>query len=123
MDQIFALQQIYEKLWEYAKQFNACFVGLENAYARIPKNQLWAVLLQYGIGGRLLTAIKSLHMHSKVCVRVNNATTKPLRIAQVWDYGKAALFHLFRSLVIIQTTAASAIAKTTTVSKNVISAA
>ena len=26
MDQIFALQQIFEKSWEYAKEFNACFV-------------------------------------------------------------------------------------------------
>ena len=29
MDQIFALQQTLEKSWEYAKEVNACFVGLE----------------------------------------------------------------------------------------------
>ena len=37
------------------------------------------MLLQYDIGGQLLTAIKSLYMHSEVCVRVNSATTKPFR--------------------------------------------
>ena len=44
------------------------------------KLKLWAVLLQYDIGGQLLSAIKSLYMHSEVCVRVNSATTKPFRI-------------------------------------------
>ena len=61
MDQIFALQQIFEKSWEYAKEVNACFVDLEKAYDRIPRDKLWAVLLQYGIDGQLLTAIKSLY--------------------------------------------------------------
>ena len=49
MDQIFALQQIFEKL-EYAEKVNACFVDLEKAYDRIPRDKLWAMLLQYGIG-------------------------------------------------------------------------
>ena len=31
MDQIFALQQIFEKSWEYAKEVNACFVDLEKS--------------------------------------------------------------------------------------------
>ena len=39
------------------------------------------MLLQYGIDGQLLTAIKSLYMYSEVCVRVNNATTKPFRVS------------------------------------------
>ena len=77
MDQIFVLQQIFEKSWEYANEVNACFVDLEKAYDRIPRDKLWAVLLQYGIDGQLLTAIKSLYMHSEVCDRVNCATTKP----------------------------------------------
>ena len=53
MDQIFALQQIFEKSWEYAKEFNACFADREKAYDCIPRDKLWAVLLQYGIGDQL----------------------------------------------------------------------
>ena len=45
MDQIFALQQIFEKSWEYAKEVNACLVNLEIAYNRISRDKLWAVLL------------------------------------------------------------------------------
>ena len=81
MDQIFALQQIFEKSWEYAEKVNACFVDLEKAYDRIPRDKLWAVLLQYGIDGQLLTAMKLLYLHFEVCVRVNSATTKPFRVS------------------------------------------
>ena len=93
MDQIFALQQIFEKSWEYAKEIDACFVDLEKAYDRIPRDKLWAVLLQYGIDGQLLNAIKSLYMQSEVCVRVNSATTKPFRVSVcgTTDYGTARL--------------------------------
>ena len=58
-----------------------CFVDLEKAHDRIPRDKLWGVLLQYGIDGQLLNAIKSLYMHSEVCVRVNSATTKPFRVS------------------------------------------
>ena len=40
MDQIFALQQILEKSREYAKEVNACFVDLEKAYDRFPRDKL-----------------------------------------------------------------------------------
>ena len=52
MDQIFALQQIFEKSWEYAKEVNACFVDREKAYDRITRDKLLAVLLQYGSDGQ-----------------------------------------------------------------------
>ena len=81
MEQIFALQQIFEKSWEYAKEVNARFVDLVKAYDRILRDKLWAVLLQYGIDGQLLTAIKSLYMQFEVCVRVNSATTKSFRVS------------------------------------------
>ena len=81
IDQMFALQEIFEKSWEFAKEVNACFVDLEKAYDHISRDKLWAVLLQYGIGGQLLAAIKLVCMHSKVCVRVNSATTKPFRVS------------------------------------------
>ena len=81
MHQIFAWQQIFEKSWEYAKEVNACFVDLEKAYDRIPRDKLWEVLLQYGIEGQLATSVKSLYEYCEVGVRVNSATTKSFRVS------------------------------------------
>ena len=60
----FALQQMFEKSWEYAEEVNACLVDLEKAYDLIPMDKLWAVLLQYDTDCKLLTTIKSLHVLS-----------------------------------------------------------
>ena len=60
---------ITQVFWVYVTQFDLqC------------RDKLWAVLLQYGIDGQSLNAIKS-YMHSEVCVRVNSATTKPFRVS------------------------------------------
>ena len=79
MDQIFALQQVFEKSWEYAKEVFACFVDLEKAYDRVPRDKLWAALQEYNVDGQLLAAIKSLYKQSEICVRVNGMKTKPAK--------------------------------------------
>ena len=50
-DQIFTLRQIFEKSWEYAKDVYACFVDLENAGDRVPREKHWNMLQSYGIDG------------------------------------------------------------------------
>ena len=70
-DQIFTLRQTFEKFWKYAKDVFACFVDVEKAYDRIPRDKLWRVLQEYGIDGHLLMAIKSPYCQSEVCAHVN----------------------------------------------------
>jgi len=60
-DKIFTLQKIFEKSWEYAKHFYACFVDLEKAYNRVPREKIWGVLREYDVDDRLLLAVKSLY--------------------------------------------------------------
>ena len=56
---------------------------------------LWAVLLQLGIHGQLLTGIKSLHVCiPMVCICVDiSVTTKLFRVSA--GLRKASLFHLY----------------------------
>ena len=72
--------------WEYGKDIVACFVDLEKAYDRVPRDKLWKVLQEYGVNGQLLRAIKSFYCYDvfllrpEVCVRVNGKQSKPFHV-------------------------------------------
>ena len=78
--QIFTLKQIFQKSWEYGKDLFACFVNLEKAYDRVPRDKLWKFLHEYGVNGQLLRAIKSFYCRPEVCVRVNGKQSKPFHV-------------------------------------------
>jgi len=41
-EQIFILQQLFEKSWEYTKDVHtAYFIDLEKAHGRVPREKLW----------------------------------------------------------------------------------
>ncbi len=46
------------------------FIDLERAYDRVDRDALWSVLQIYGIGGRLMRAVKSFYDGSRARVRV-----------------------------------------------------
>ena len=79
-DQIFTLKQIFEKSWKYGKNLFACFVDLEKAYDRVPRDKLWKIFWDYDVDGQLLRAIKSFYCRPEVCVRVNGKQSKPFHV-------------------------------------------
>ena len=70
VDQVYSLKCILEKMSEKQKVVYMAFLDLEKAYDRVPREALWDVLKVYGIGGKLLHAIKSFYKCSESCVRV-----------------------------------------------------
>uniref|UniRef100_A0AAV2JL93 ribonuclease H n=1 Tax=Knipowitschia caucasica TaxID=637954 RepID=A0AAV2JL93_KNICA len=70
LDQLYTLHRILEGSWEFAQPVHMCFVDLEKAFDCVPRGVLWGVLREYGVGGPLLRAIRSLYDRSQSCVRI-----------------------------------------------------
>ena len=47
-------------------------MDLEKAYDRVDREAMWRMLGIYGVGGKLLSAVKSFYADSRACVRVGN---------------------------------------------------
>ena len=70
-DQTFIVRQVCEKYLRKGKYVYFAFLDLEK-YDRVDRDAMWSVLRLYGVGGRLLEAVKSMYNGSKACVRVGN---------------------------------------------------
>lgn len=64
-NQLFTHPGVLEGAWQ-----STCFVYLEKAHDRVPRDFLWEVLREYELRGSLLRAIQSLHSQSQSCVRI-----------------------------------------------------
>ena len=78
-------------------------MDLEKAYDRIDRTVLWTVLGFYGVGGKLLTAIKSFYKNSKACVRVGDRESDRFEVKVGQRQGcvmSPGLFNLFMDGVV-----------------------
>ena len=66
-------------MWEYVKEVYTLYIDLEKAYDSVPRDKLWAVLLEYDVRSEVLTAFK-LYKQSEVCVHVNGIKIKPFSV-------------------------------------------
>lgn len=71
VDQIFTVKLLAEKYIQRRKKLYAVFMDLEKAYDRVDRKALWEVLKIYGVGGKLLEAVKSFYRNSRAFVRMN----------------------------------------------------
>lgn len=70
-DQIFSMRQIIEKYQENNKNLFMCFVDLEKAFDKVPRQTLFEILSEYGVNGALLKSIQSLYVNSRAAVRID----------------------------------------------------
>lgn len=61
VDQISALRIFLEKSWEYGIDQHICFLDLEKAFDRVPREKMWKVIRESGIPQDLLNAIRSTY--------------------------------------------------------------
>ena len=68
LDQLHTLRRVLEGSWEFAQPVHMCFGDLEKAFDHVPRGILWEVIQEYGVGGPLLRAARSLYnQHLQVC--------------------------------------------------------
>ena len=70
MDQVFAVRQVCEKYLANGKNVFWAFMDLEKAHDTIDRYGMWQKLRVYGVGGKLLRAVKSFYIACKAFVRV-----------------------------------------------------
>ena len=56
------------------------FMDLEKAYDRVDRQAMWEVLMMYGVGGKILGAIKSMYEESMVCIRIGRRLGRKFRV-------------------------------------------
>ena len=75
IDHVSTLTNIIETRKKKKLSTFCAFIDFRKAYDCIDRDLLWNKLGSIGIGGKLLTAVRSLYASVTSCVRVNNLTT------------------------------------------------
>lgn len=102
VDQAFTLKMLVEKSLERRGKVYGCFLDLEKAYDRIKRGELWRVLEEYGIGGKLGEGIKAFYRNSRMCVRVGGGESEMFRVGRGLRQGCVMspwLFNIFMDSV------------------------
>ena len=81
IDQIFTVKMMAEKYIGKRKKLYAAFMDLEKAYDRVDRRALWDVLKIYGVGGKLLNAVKAFYENCRAKVRVNYVESESFSIS------------------------------------------
>jgi hypothetical protein len=55
-------------------------MNLEKAYDRVDRMLMSEVLRMYGVGGKILSAIKSMYEESMVCVRIGRKLGRKIKV-------------------------------------------
>jgi sorting nexin-29 len=71
MDQIFYIQQILEKQWEYNGTVHQLFIDFKKAYDSVKREVLYSILLEFGIPKKLVRQIKMCLNETYSKVRVS----------------------------------------------------
>jgi hypothetical protein len=80
-DQIFSIQQILEKKWEYNETVHQLFIDLKKAYDLVRREILYSIFIECGVPMKLLRLIKIClnEMCSKVCIGKHLSDNFPIQ--------------------------------------------
>ena len=74
-DAIFALQQLGERAVEFDEDLMLAFIEQKKAFDCVNREELWAVLEDYGVHAELLDGIRALYKDSEAMIRTDGGNT------------------------------------------------
>lgn len=103
VDAIFVVKQIQEKSLEQNRPLYMCFVDLEKAFDRVPREALWRVLHKTGCPEKFVNLIRQFHVDMMAKVRHENEFSEPFPVTSGVKQGcvlAPTLFALYFSAVL-----------------------
>lgn len=96
-DQLFTIRQIMEKAWEYNITIHQLFVDFKQAYDSLYRNELFEIMMEFGIPKKLTNLTKATLTDTKCRILINNTQSDPFDIdtgARQGDKLSTILFNL-----------------------------
>lgn len=75
-DQLFILRHIIQRCKLQQQQLYCCFVDFKKAYDSVDRQLLMQELIQRGIGGNMLRAIRNMYQNVPMCARVQGCVSE-----------------------------------------------
>lgn len=110
VDQIASMRLLVEKYLAKNRKLYAAFMDLEKAYDKVDWEGLWDVLTVYGVGGKLLMAVKSFYRNAMANVKVGDKLSESFEVNVGVRQGcvmSAWLFNIYMDGVIRECRAVS----------------
>ncbi len=75
-DQVFLIQTLTQQAKNSKRKLYTCFVDFKKAFDLVPRPTLWKVLEDRGMGGKILTSLRSMYAADKACVLTKDGPTE-----------------------------------------------
>ncbi|KAI8441503.1 hypothetical protein MSG28_015092 [Choristoneura fumiferana] len=80
IDAISVVRQLQEKSLEHQRPLYMCFVDLEKAFDRVPREALWIVLQKSGYPKKFINLIRQFHVGMKAQVKHENELSEEIQV-------------------------------------------
>ncbi|KAK3543381.1 hypothetical protein QTP70_018399 [Hemibagrus guttatus] len=94
-DAIFALRILMEKYRDGQRELHCVFVDLENAYDRVPREELWYCMRKSGVAENYVRVVQNMYERSRTVVRCAVGQTEEFKVEVGLHQGLALNPFLF----------------------------
>ena len=98
-DAKFALRVLMEKYREGQRELHCIFAGLDKAYDRVPREELWYCMRKSGIMEKYVQLVQDMYEGSETVVRCAVGTTESFKVKVGLHQGSALSPFLFAVII------------------------